>query len=453
MDQIFDSQFLAMRSAFARDGITVEIAYSPSGQANYIYQTGRLLVDVGRYPEIVARIRQLLPGTVPAGRREQLTSPGLEVLSIEQLDNGYLSVPDALDLLDDELAEYFRHGGKGDERAERLRTSGDYSPATPVHVQHLAQNSASSSGRICPATEPEVPYCCGPAGGDCPPDLPCGPCPAQAPGDAGAGVLIGVCDTGLLASSAGVPWLANVTGVDDPLGPLLAGVPPIPPGLHAIPQYTGHGTFVAGVASCQAPGAEIYVYGDIVTGGGVLETTIVNRLTALLAGTPGLNVVNLSAGGYTRHDFLPLSFTVLDHGGVTLVAAAGNDATHRKFWPAAFPWVVGVGALGADQHSRAWFSNHGDWVNVYAPGEGLVNAYATGVYSYQEPPKRPAQQIFNGMARWSGTSFAAPLVAGLIAAQMSNASASAADATATVLGQAAAQAIPGVGPALYPWHA
>jgi Subtilase family len=449
MDQIFDSQFLAMQAAFARDGIAVEIAYAPNGQASYIYQTGRLLVDVGRYPDIITQIRRLLPGTVP-DQREQPISPDLRVLSIEQLDNGQLSVPDALNLLDADLGEYFRQGGKGDAGEERPRTPGDYSPVTPVHVLHLAQNSSSSSGRICPATEPEVPYCCCPADRHSPPDPPGGPCPPQAAGNAGAGVLIGVCDTGLLASSVGFPWLANVTGVDDPLGPLLAGVPPIPPGLHAIPQYTGHGTFVAGVASCQAPGAGIYVYGDIVTGGGVLETTIVNRLTALLATTAGLNVVNLSAGGYTRHDFLPLSFTVLDLGGVTLIAAAGNDATHRKFWPAAFPWAVGVGALGADQRNRAWFSNYGDWVNVYAPGEGLVNAYATGVYAYQEPPKRPAQQIFDGMARWSGTSFAAPLVAGLIAAQMSSASASAADATATVLAQAAEQAIPGVGPALFP---
>jgi subtilase family serine protease len=91
-------------------------------------------------------------------------------------------------------------------------------------------------------------------------------------------------------------------------------------------------------------------------------------------------------------------------------------------------------------------------VKVYTLGEGVVNAYATGVYTYQEPPKRPAQQIFDGMARWSGTSFAAPLVAGLIAARMSSAGATAADATAMVLSQAAEQAIPGVGPALFPWH-
>jgi subtilisin family serine protease len=91
-------------------------------------------------------------------------------------------------------------------------------------------------------------------------------------------------------------------------------------------------------------------------------------------------------------------------------------------------------------------------VDVYTLGEGLVNAFATGEYTYKEPPKRPATQVFHGRARWSGTSFAAPLVAGLIAAQISRTGASAAAATQALLTQAREQAIPGVGPVLFPWH-
>jgi hypothetical protein len=322
MGQVYESQFRAMQVAFARDGIGIEIAYTPSGRPDYIYQAGRLLVDTRVNPQIIAQIEGLLIGTALAGPDEQPTSDFLRVLSIEHLQNGYLTVPEALDLIDAELGKDL---GKGYD--EKLAASGDYSPVTPVHALHITQDGGDDAGRVCPATEPEVPCCCA-ADGDCP------PCPPPAPGSAGAGVLIGICDTGLLANIAQAPWLAGVTGE---LGPLLASVPPIPPGLHAIPHYTGHGTFVAGVARCQAPMADIYVSG-------------------------------------------------------------------------------------------------------------------AGVYTYQEPPKRPARQIFAGMARWSGTSFAAPLVAGLIAAQMSSANASAADATAMVLAQAAEQAIPGVGPALYPWH-
>jgi hypothetical protein len=148
------------------------------------------------------------------------------------------------------------------------------------------------------------------------------------------------------------------------------------------------------------------------------------------------HLINLSAGGYTRDDVPPLSFIEFRqrHPDVTLVTAAGNDSTDRKFWRAAFDWAVAVGALGADLQNLAWFSNYGDWVDVYALGEGVVNAFATGVYKYRVPPKRQATQVFDGMARWSGTPFYAPLVAGLIVAD--GAQSSATDARQAVLGTA-----------------
>jgi subtilase family serine protease len=66
------------------------------------------------------------------------------------------------------------------------------------------------------------------------------------------------------------------------------------------------------------------------------------------------------------------------------------------------------------------------------------------------PAERPAVQQFHGRARWSGTSFAAPLVAGLIAAEMSEAGLSAPQAAAAVLARARAHPAAGVGPVLAP---
>jgi subtilisin family serine protease len=95
------------------------------------------------------------------------------------------------------------------------------------------------------------------------------------------------------------------------------------------------------------------------------------------------------------------------------VAAAGNQATCRPYFPAALPGVVGVGALAAD--GKAWFSNFGGWVDACAPGVDVVSTFFN---DFTESLGGVEGRRYLEWARWSGTSFSAPKVAAVLAQDM-----------------------------------
>jgi hypothetical protein len=263
----------------------------------------------------------------------------------------------------------------------------------------------------------------------------------------GEGIRVAVVDTGLVPDApARHPWLQGVTGDDDVdvnEGKLIG-------------RYGGHGTFIASVIRAIAPRAEVRVHRYFERAGAIYETDLVRALDDVLATGP--DIISLSAGTHTwRHQGL-LSFQAFVNGALrargdatVLVAAAGNDGQDWKFSPAELPGVIGVGALNTDWNGRAWFSDYGDWVSVFAPGQDLVHAFARGEYVYYERPA-PQQADFHGMARWSGTSFSTPVVSGLIAARMSGTGETARAAADALLAIARDNVMPGVGPVLLPGH-
>jgi subtilisin family serine protease len=298
--------------------------------------------------------------------------------------------------------------------------------ATPDHVVHISVASA------CPATEPEDV------------DLPPYPGVNPDPESDGEGVLVSVVDTGFLPSldDARHPWLAGVTGDEESHDQT-----------HIRP-FEGHGTFVAGIVRCMAPAAEVRVEGYLTHGGTIFESEIITQLDDALDRVP--DIICLSAGTMTRRNLSLLGFEVFwesrlrYYKGTVLVAAAGNDKHRGPFWPAAFPWALSVGSL--DPHdNRAPFTNFGSWVDTYAPGVGIINAFPDGVYKYQEPPHvGDVHEFKHGMARWSGTSFSTPIVVGMIAARMSKTGETGRQAADAVLAIAWENARPRVGAILKP---
>ena len=111
----------------------------------------------------------------------------------------------------------------------------------------------------------------------------------------------------------------------------------------------------------------------------------------------GAQVINLSLAGTSYSDALLDAVNYAAQNDVLVIAAAGNFGTDRPYFPAAFPSVVGVGSIDASLQ-RSSFSNFGNHITVQAPGRDILTTAIDGTYRLQ-----------------TGTSFAAPQVAGVAA--------------------------------------
>jgi subtilisin family serine protease len=219
--------------------------------------------------------------------------------------------------------------------------------------------------------------------------------------------------------------------------------------------HSGHGTFIAGIIRQAAPNARVRSIRIMHDDGIVYENDLILVLGTLLAqaryaagaggGPEFVDVISLSAGYYSENSddvayTSRLSSIIADLAGcgVLFVASAGNDSTTRPCYPAALPpdsngdyVVLSVGALNPNGTSKAFFSNDGLWVRWWATGAAVISTFPTtyngsaGASNFlieANPANGPRlretidpDDFRSGFATWSGTSFAAPLVAAALA--------------------------------------
>ena len=133
-----------------------------------------------------------------------------------------------------------------------------------------------------------------------------------------------------------------------------------------------------------------------------------------------LDVVNVSFGA--ANDFYRTFFQALVDScrvnGVVVVAAAGNDGTSVRYFPAACDSVLSVAATDR-RNQRAPFSEWGDWVDVAAPGDSvwgpLQRAYTADASSQARYMSHHGWDGVRPYFYGSGTSFSAPIVAAVCA--------------------------------------
>ncbi|CAM5229638.1 Peptidase S8 OS=Lysinibacillus sphaericus OX=1421 GN=LS41612_09420 PE=3 SV=1 [Lysinibacillus sphaericus] len=82
------------------------------------------------------------------------------------------------------------------------------------------------------------------------------------------------------------------------------------------------------------------------------------------------DIINMSLGGYGESPLMEEAVKMAIDKGITVIAAAGNEATDTYFFPASFESVISVGATN-EQNKLASFSNYGSSVNLVAPGEDI----------------------------------------------------------------------------------
>ncbi|HEY4408404.1 MAG TPA: S8 family peptidase [Acidimicrobiia bacterium] len=178
----------------------------------------------------------------------------------------------------------------------------------------------------------------------------------------------------------------------------------------------GHGTMVAGIAAAatnNSQGVAGAAWRGKIMPVKVLDSTGSATDEDIAAGITfavdhGASVINLSLGGPGASSTLQTAVDYATSHNVVVVAAAGNDGDKgfatatTPHYPAACAGVIAVGATDSSGN-HAGFSSYGTWIDVVAPGVGIVSTtWST------------SSNHFSSYGSGDGTSFSSPLVAATI---------------------------------------
>lgn len=191
MDPIIEVQYRRLVEAMAAQGVHVDAEFDEAGNPGYIYRDGVVVTagDLNDVDRVASHLGNHRVDLVP--EKDRGAAEGIMELQISGM-----SVIEAVDRVAAREADRKTRDAASDPPAAEV---------APDHIIHIC--------RICPAGEPKK------VAGNAPP-LP----PVQE-GDLGRGVLIAVCDTGLVpVDPATHPWLRGVTGEPDHLPPRIRTV-------------------------------------------------------------------------------------------------------------------------------------------------------------------------------------------------------------------------------------
>ncbi len=220
-------------------------------------------------------------------------------------------------------------------------------------------------------------------------------------GCAGAGVRIGVIDSGIVDGIAPniIPGYNYIDGNTD-----------------TSDDDTLHGTTVSGIAAISPCGVALSAQFVPLKCFRNRTANLSHVMDAIIDAVDvyGCDVINMSMGVAASKFVTPNDYAVLNlfrakidyavSKGAIIVAAVGNDKDTTINYPAAFDNVIGIGSVNINDE-RSEFSNYNRSVHVVAPGESVVGPLII------DGKLDTTQGNMNNF----GTSFSAPHVSGLAA--------------------------------------